>query len=275
MVGETPNKQGKRCMNIDLTGKNAMVCGSTDGIGKAAAIELAAMGASVILVARNEEKLLATRNLLDKSKGQEHHFLVADFNLPHELKIRVEDYVAELGPVHILVNNTGGPASGPIVDAKPEEFIHTFNAHLICNHILVQALMEGMKESGYGRIINVISTSVKQPLHNLGVSNTIRAAVANWSKTLANELGKFGITVNNVLPGATNTQRLQGLAQKKAEKTGTTADAVLKEMASEVPMQRVAEPHEIAAAIAFLASPAASYINGINVPVDGGRTGSL
>jgi len=262
-------------MNIDLTGKNAMVCGSTDGIGKAAAIELAAMGASVILVARNEEKLLATRNLLDKSKGQEHHFLVADFNLPHELKIRVEDYVSELGPVHILVNNTGGPASGPIVDARPEEFIHTFNAHLICNHILVQALMEGMKESGYGRIINVISTSVKQPLHNLGVSNTIRAAVANWSKTLANELGKFGITVNNVLPGATNTQRLQGLAQKKAEKTGTTADAVLKEMASEVPMQRVAEPHEIAAAIAFLASPAASYINGINVPVDGGRTGSL
>lgn len=275
MFAESPFKQGKSCMNIDLKGRNAMVCGSTDGIGKAAAIELASMGASVILVARNEEKLLATKKLLDTSKGQEHHFLVADFNLPHELKVRVEDYVAELGPVHILVNNTGGPASGPIIEAKPEEFIHTFNAHLICNHILVQALMDGMKESGYGRIINVISTSVKQPLPNLGVSNTIRAAVGNWSKTLAGELGKFGITVNNVLPGATNTQRLQGLAQKKAEKTGTSADAVLKEMASEVPMQRVAEPHEIAAAIAFLASPAASYINGINVPVDGGRTGCL
>lgn len=262
-------------MNTDLRGKKAIVCGGTDGIGKAAAIELASMGASIILVARNEQKLDKTRAELDHSMGQEHHYIVADFDFPPELKLRVEDYVSENGPIHILVNNTGGPAGGPIIDAKKDEFIHAFNAHLICNHIMVQAVVEGMKEAGYGRIINIISTSVKQPLHGLGVSNTIRAAVANWSKTLANELGRYNITVNNVLPGATMTQRLETLAAKKAEKTGKTSQEVLAEMAAEVPMLRIAQPHEIAAAVAFLASPAASYVNGINIPVDGGRTGSL
>ncbi len=162
-----------------------------------------------------------------------------------------------------------------IKDATTEEFLSAFNQHLICNHILVQALVPGMIESGYGRVINVISTSVKQPLPNLGVSNTIRGAVANWSKTLASELGVYGITVNNVLPGATNTARLQGLAKIKAEQFGETVEDVLKEMGSETPMKRIAQPEEIAAAIAFLASPAAAYINGINVPVDGGRTKSL
>lgn len=262
-------------MNIDLRGKKAMVCGSTDGIGKASALELASMGASVILVARIEEKLIKTRDELSTSAGQEHHYIVADFDFPPELKIRVEDFIAENGPVNILVNNTGGPAGGPILDAKKEDFLHAFNAHLICNHILVQCVSEGMKETGYGRIINIISTSVKVPLHGLGVSNTIRAAVANWSKTLANELGRYGITVNNVLPGATMTNRLDSIAKKRSEKSGKSPEEVLAEMAAEVPMLRVAQPHEVAAAVAFLASPAASYINGINIPVDGGRTGSL
>jgi 3-oxoacyl-[acyl-carrier protein] reductase len=262
-------------MNLDLSGKKAIVCGSTDGIGKASAIELAQLGASVILVARNEDKLVRTRKELDASKGQEHHYIVADFDFAPELKMRVEDYISETGPVQILVNNTGGPAGGPIIHAKTEEFLHTFNAHLICNHILVQAVVPGMKESGYGRIINIISTSVKQPLPGLGVSNTIRAAVANWSKTLAGELGAFNITVNNVLPGATMTQRLQSIAEKKASATGKSVEEILAHMAAEVPMARVGQAHEIAAAVAFIASPAASYINGINVPVDGGRTGSL
>jgi 3-oxoacyl-[acyl-carrier protein] reductase len=173
------------------------------------------------------------------------------------------------------VNNTGGPKGGPIIEANIEEFTNTFNQHLICNHILAQAVVPGMKKAGFGRIINVISTSVKQPLPNLGVSKTIRGAVANWSKTLAMELGPFGITVNNVLPGATNTARLNSIASTKAEKTGETADQILKEMAKESPMQRIAEPEEVAAAIAFLASTSAGYINGINLPVDGGRTKSL
>jgi len=263
-------------MNLDLTGKNAIVCGSTQGIGKAIATELAILGANIILIARNEQKLNAVRNELDKSKGQEHHYIVADFSLPPQLKLVVEDFI-EINnlEINILINNTGGPAGGPIENAGTDEFIHTFSNHLICNHILMQAVKEGMKNSGYGRIINIISTSVKQPLNGLGVSNTIRGAVASWAKTLANELGEFGITVNNVLPGATDTVRLKAIIENKAAKTGGDVDTIKQGMADMVPMKRIAQPKEVANAVAFLASPAASYINGINVPVDGGRTKSL
>jgi 3-oxoacyl-[acyl-carrier protein] reductase len=262
-------------MELSLKGKKALVCGSSQGIGKAAAHELATMGADVVLLARNEASLKEALKDLPYDKGQQHGFLVADFSQPLQLKSIIKDYVDKGNFIHILINNTGGPKGGAIKDASPEEFLLAFNQHLICNHILVQAIYPGMIESGYGRIINVISTSVKQPLPNLGVSNTIRGAVANWSKTLANELGGFGITVNNVLPGATNTSRLQGLAKVKSEMTGDSVNEILADMASETPMKRIAQPEEIAAAIAFLASPAASYINGINVPVDGGRTKSL
>jgi 3-oxoacyl-[acyl-carrier protein] reductase len=262
-------------MNLDLKNKTALVCGSTQGIGKASAIELANLGANIILMARDEEKLKLTLQELDTSKGQNHNYLVADFSNTIQVKNKVIEFLMKSGPINILVNNTGGPAAGPIVDAKPEEFLATFNNHLINNHNLVQAVLEGMKNSGYGRIINIISTSVKLPLHNLGVSNTIRAAVANWAKTLSNEVAKFGITVNNVLPGATNTGRLQQIAATKSQKTGAKVDDIFSQMALEVPMGRIGEPHEIAAAVGFLASPAAAYINGINLPVDGGRTGNL
>ena len=255
--------------------KNALVCGSTQGIGKATAMKLAEMGANVVLIGRNEKKLQETLRELQTNEGQKHQFLVADFSRPEELRKIIHDFISAGNIINILVNNTGGPKGGPIKDASVDEFINTFNQHLICNHILVQTIYPGMISSGYGRIINVISTSVKQPLPNLGVSNTIRGAVASWSKTLANELGEFGITVNNVLPGATNTLRLQGIAEAKSEKTGESVMDIFKEMASESPMKRIAEPEEIAAAIAFLASPDASYINGINLPVDGGRTKSL
>ena len=262
-------------MNKSLSNKTALVCGSTQGIGMTTAIKLADMGANVVLVARNEEKLIIVKNSLDISQGQKHTYLVADFTKPSELKLIITDYIESGNKINILINNTGGPKGGPIIEATTDEFLNTFNQHLICNHILVQAIYPGMIESGYGRIINVISTSVKQPLPNLGVSNTIRGAVASWSKTLAGELGQYGITVNNVLPGATNTIRLQGIAEAKSEKTGETVNDIFEEMAGESPMKRIAEPEEVAAAIAFLASPEASYINGINVPVDGGRTKSL
>ncbi len=262
-------------MNLDLKNKRALVCGSTQGIGKAAAIELAMLGANVTLIARNEQSLKTVKNELPTNGAQLHSYICADFAEPTKLKELVEAFIQRSGPIHILINNTGGPASGPIASAKAEEFLSAFNNHLICNHLLAQTCIEGMKNSGYGRIINVISTSVKIPLPNLGVSNTIRAAVGNWSKTLANELGKFGITVNNVLPGATATQRLSSIIENKAIKTNHGVDAVTKEMISEIPIGRFAEPSEVANAIAFLASPAASYINGINVPVDGGRTGNL
>jgi 3-oxoacyl-[acyl-carrier protein] reductase len=262
-------------MNLDLQNKTAIVCGSTQGIGKAVAMELAALGANVTLVARNEQSLKQTKSELANNGKQLHSYLCVDFSNPTQLKELVEHYIQRTGPVNILVNNTGGPPSGPIIGAKTEEFLSAFNNHLICNHILVQACVEGMKNSGYGRIINVISTSVKQALPNLGVSNTIRAAVGNWAKTLANELGKFGITVNNVLPGATSTQRLSNIIETKALKSNVENELVKNEMLHEIPLGRFASPTEIAFAVAFLASPSAAYVNGINLPVDGGRTSSL
>jgi 3-oxoacyl-[acyl-carrier protein] reductase len=262
-------------MNLDLKNKRALVCGSTQGIGKAVALELATLGANVTLIARNEESLKKTKAELSTDKGQQHSYLVADFTKPEEVRTLVNQFVQRHGAVNILVNNTGGPPSGPITAANTEEFLSAFNNHLICNHICAQACLEGMRNSGYGRIINIISTSVKQPLPNLGVSNTIRAAVANWSKTWANEVAQFGITVNNVLPGATSTNRLHTIIENNAAKHVRSIDEVKEHMLKEIPMKRFAEPYEVASAVAFLASPAAAYITGINVPVDGGRTGCL
>jgi len=261
-------------MNLDLYGKRAVVCGSTQGIGKASAIELAALGASVTLIARNEEKLKQTLQELATTSQQRHEYLVADFSYPDELRLKIEAYAAN-NLIHILVNNTGGPAGGPALEASTDEYLKAFSAHLLCNQILTQAVVRGMKQEKFGRIINIISTSVKVPLRGLGVSNTIRGAVANWSKTLSFELASFGITVNNVLPGATMTGRLESILKTNAQKSGKSFEEAQHEMMKEIPLGRIAEPHEVAAAVAFLASPAASYINGINIPVDGGRTGSL
>lgn len=261
-------------MDLNLKGKAAMVAGSTQGIGKAIAIELANLGASVTLLARNEEKLKEVKADLFHASGQNHQYLVADFDQPQKLKHLLEEHI-EANQYHILVNNTGGPPAGQAIDADLESFRIAFNQHLICNQILAQALVPNMRKASYGRIINVISTSVKAPIPGLGVSNTIRGAVGNWSKTLATELGPYGITVNNILPGATATQRLTSIIENKAKKLGKTKDEVEEEMKHEIPARRFASPEEVAAAAAFLASPAAAYINGINVPVDGGRTPSL
>jgi len=261
-------------MNLDLSDKRAVVCGSTQGIGKAAAIELAALGANVTLIARNEQKLQEVLNELSGTSSQQHEYIVADFNSIVDLKEKIETYAAK-HMVHILVNNTGGPAAGQAIDASIEDFTRAFSNHLLCNQILVQTFSPAMKKNNYGRIINVISTSVKIPIKGLGVSNTVRGAVANWAKTLSIELGPFGITVNNVLPGATLTGRLESLIRNKADKAGKKDDEILKEMIAEIPAGRIGEASEIGATIAFLASPAAAYINGVNLAVDGGRTGSL
>lgn len=258
-------------MPMDLSGRHALVCGASQGIGLAAAQHLAGLGACVTLLARNADRLTSALATLE---GDGHAFEVADFSQPDSVAEAAQRVTARR-PVEILINNTGGPAGGPISEAQASAFLATFEQHLICNHLLATTVLDGMKAAGWGRIINVISTSVKQPLPGLGVSNTIRGAVASWAKTWATEVAPHNITVNNVLPGATGTQRLSSLAEAKAQKTGTTPDAVLKAMAAQVPMGRTAEPEEIARAIAFLASPAANYISGINLPVDGGRTGCL
>lgn len=261
-------------MNLSLEGKYAVICGSTQGIGLAIAEELALLGANCTLVARNEDVLKQAVHNLDIALRQQHGYLVADFSRPDQVRSVIEGHVAQ-HPVHILINNTGGPAAGPVIEATEEAFLNTFNQHLICNHILTKAVVPSMKKEGYGRIINIISTSVKIPLKNLGVSNTIRGAVASWAKSMANELGQYNITVNNVLPGFTATQRLSTLIDNIAKRGNSVVDIVEENMKEEVPMKRFADASEIAAVAAFLASPAASYVNGTSIPVDGGRTGSI
>jgi len=255
-----------------LEGRRALVCGSSQGIGLATAQVLAAQGASVTLLARDAGKLAAALATLPHQNSQSHHSLVADFSHPANVSAAIADYLARGESCQILINNSGGPPPGPAHSASADQFQAAFNQHLLCNQLLVQALLPGMKAAGFGRIINIISTSVKQPIANLGVSNTIRGAVANWAKTLAGELGPFGITVNNVLPGATKTSRLDAVFANKAQKSGKSIADVEEEEKLAIPLRRFAEPEELAHVIAFLASPAASYVSGINVPVDGGRT---
>jgi len=259
-------------MNISLKGKNAVVCGSTQGIGLATAIEFAENGANLTLISRNESKLIDALKKMSNDGSQSHRFLVADFSDPDNLKEQLSSLSSE---ITILVNNTGGPASGQLAKADPEELFNAFRNHVVCNQILTQKFIPYMKEAQYGRIINIISTSVKIPIPGLGVSNTIRGAVASWAKTLATELGKYGITVNNVLPGFTDTERLGNLIENKANTENISYQEIEKQMKSSIPLRRFANASEIANAVSFLASPAADYINGINVPVDGGRLGCL
>ena len=260
-------------MDLKLNNKYALVCGSTQGIGKATAMALAAEGVQVTLVARNEDKLKQV--LTELPSQRQHDYIVADFSNPDDLKSKVSDYIENNHGFHILINNTGGPKSGALFSATTQEFTNAFSMHILCNQILVQATVPFMKSEGFGRIINVISTSVKEPIEGLGVSNTIRNAVANWSKTLATELAQFGITANNVLPGFTDTARLDQIIKIKADRANTSIDEMTQIMKNYVPSKRFALPEETANAITFLASEAASYINGINLPVDGGRTKSL
>ncbi len=260
-------------MNLNLKNKNALVCGSTQGIGKATAIALANEGAHVTLVARNRDKLKQV--LAELPNNEKHSFIVADFTNPRDLQEKIIKFIDENHGFHILINNTGGPRSGAILSASLDEFDNAFTMHLKCNHILAQATVPFMKTEGFGRIINIISTSVKEPIPGLGVSNTIRGAVGNWSKTLSVELGAFGITVNNVLPGFTDTERLAEIIKIKATIEGTTIEEMTEIMKNYPPAKRFALPEETANVITFLASEVSSYVNGINVPVDGGRTKSL
>jgi len=254
-------------MNLDLNGHRALVCGGSEGIGRATAVELAALGARVTVMARSEDKL---KNVVRALPGDGHDHVVADFDDTASLQQLITGTLAPRGYT-ILINNAGGPPGGPVTAATADDFLAAFRRHLVANQLLAQGLLPPMRERNFGRIVNVVSTSVYEPIPGLGVSNTVRAAVAGWAKTLSREVASDGITVNNVLPGFTNTQRLEKLFMAKAEKTGQMPDAVAHAALEQIPAGRFAEPEETAAAIAFLASPAAAYITGVSLPVDGGR----
>ncbi len=261
-------------MNTSLQDKTAVIGGSTQGIGLAIAQELAALGATCILLARNGQTLQQVTAALPTPHQQKHSYKVADFAQPDQVRQAIQSII-DVTPVHILINNTGGPPPGPIAEATEEAFLAAFSQHIICNQILVKAVTPGMKQAAYGRIINIVSTSVRIPVKNLGVSNTIRGATASWAKTLSNELAAFGITVNNILPGYTKTQRLDSLIQNNAGRRKVAPEVIEEEMLSEIPARRFGDAAELAAVAAFLASPAASYVNGTSIPVDGGKTGSI
>ena len=262
-------------MNHSLAGRHALVCGASEGIGRASAIALANLGASVTLLARREPQLQELARVLPRPEPhQEHGWLAADVGEQVSLREKVSA-LAAARPVHVLVNNTAGPPGGPAHAAEPSAYLQVFQQHLLANQVLLQCVLPGMRAAGWGRIVNIISTSVKEPIANLGVSNTIRGAVASWAKTLASELGPDGITVNNVLPGYTRTQRLEQILSERAKATGKTEQEIAAGMLATVPAGRFAEAAEIAAAVAFLCTPEAAYVNGINLPVDGGRTRSL
>ena len=259
-------------MKISLKNKKAIVCGSTNGIGYSIAQKFSELGATITLIARNKNKLIKTKESL---YGDNHNFICANFSNPNELQKKIIENKINKNYYSILVNNTGGPPPGKISDIKNEDFLDSINKHLICNHILFKAVYRNMKKNDFGRIINIISTSVKEPIPNLGLSNTTRGAVASWSKTLSIEIGKYGITVNNILPNSVNTSRLKNLFSSMAKNENTNYLNIKQKWTENIPTGRIAEPEEIAYLAAFLVSKYASYINGINLPIDGGKLSSF
>jgi 3-oxoacyl-[acyl-carrier protein] reductase len=257
-------------MLLNLTGNTALICGSSQGLGKAVAVQFAEMGADCILLARNEKLLKSVVSELPKKGSQNHTYIQADFSEPENVAEKVKQMIDNGTAINILINNSGGPAPGPINEASTEQLNLAFNQHVIMSQLLSQAVIPGMKTEGWGRIINIISIGAKQPIKNLGVSNTIRGAMMSWSKTLARELAPFGITVNNLLPGHTSTARLDSLIHNRSKQEGRTEEEISSEMISDIPIGRFVKPEELGFAAGFLASPEAGAITGVSLPVDGG-----
>ena len=261
-------------MEIDLTGKFALVGGTTDGIGKAIATRLAASGASVCIMARNKSKLEKVVNELDRSRNQKHKFLEVDFS-NYNLFSKSIKYFFETNHIDILVNNTQGPEGGSALEKSIDDYQSAFDLLFKCAVKTSLLALTNMKDKKWGRIINVASISVKEPLNYLVLSNSLRSALVTWSKTLSVDIAKFNITINNVLTGYFNTERLKQLNSKKAEKLGINISKIEDKIKDTIPMKRFGNPEEYANLVCFLASEKSDYITGINIPIDGGYMKSL
>ncbi len=261
-------------MEISLHGKKALVGGSSKGIGRAVAEQLAASGASVTLMARSEKLLKTLVEALPTEKGQKHGYLVVDFNDFERYKNRIHAFLREQ-PVDILVNNTQGPPAGGALEKTMADYQMAFDLLFKCAAYTTTLALEHMQKNAWGRIINIASISVQEPLSYLVLSNSIRAALVTWAKTLSIEVAHHNITVNNTLTGYFDTERIAQLNHKKAEKMGISPTEVRKAMEASVPMQRIGDPKEYGALVAFLASEQASYITGTSIPIDGGLLKSL
>ena len=261
-------------MRIDLDGKKALVGGSTGGIGKAIAIELSKCGADVTLMARDKEKLKKTINELSKNENSNHNYIEVDFNNFNDLKIVTKDFFKK-NTIDILINNTQGPPAGGSLEKNVTDYQNSFDL-LFKTHVWITSLaLKGMTLKKWGRIINVASISVKEPLNYLVLSNSMRAALVTWAKSLSIDVAKNSITVNNILTGYFDTDRIQKLNSEKAKKMKIKPSEVRKAMENMVPMNRIGDPVEYAYLVCFLASNFSSYITGANIPIDGGLIKSL
>ena len=261
-------------MRINLKNKRALIGGSSKGLGYAVAKQLAICGAEVTLVSRNES--LLKKNIIELKELTEcdHNYLVVDYNNSKDYKKIIDEFF-KTNIIDILINNTQGPPAGDVLNVAESDYKQTFNLLFQNTVNTSMAAIKGMKENNWGRIINMTSVSVKEPLSYLALSNTIRSAVTSWGKTLSIESGKYNITVNNVLTGFFNTERLNQLNEEKAKKFNIKTSEVFEKMSEMVPLKRIGEPDEFAYLIAFLSSEYSSYINGVNIPIDGGLLKSM
>lgn len=257
-----------------LAGRHAIVCGASAGIGRSTALALASAGAELTLISRSADKLATLSNECIEAGAPAAHVIPIDLEDARSIDGLIPRHIGEFGPIHILVNNAAGPPSGSLLDATEDDFLKPLRRHLFASQRMVRHCLPSMEASGYGRIVNIISTSVREPIANLGVSNTIRGAMAGWSKTLATELPP-SVSINNILPGFTNTGRLESLANQISEARGTTPDDVRATWLAGVPAERLIDPSETAAAIAFLCTEAGGAIRGVSLAVDGGRMRSI
>jgi len=261
-------------MNISLKSKRALVGGSSKGLGNAVAKQLARSGATVTLLSSNEQRLINTVNDLKEQTGLNHDYLVVDYNNFEEYQKKIEEYLL-VNPIDILINNTQGPRGGDVMNVSIEDYQKSFDLLFKSVVITTMIALKNMKKNKWGRIINMASMSVKEPLQYLALSNSIRSALTTWGKTLSNDLGSYNITVNNILTGYFNTQRINQLNSEKAKKLNINIEEVYQSMKELVPLKRIGDPREFAYLITFLASDNAAYINGANIPIDGGLIRSM